>query len=45
MKLVEKAKAIELRKEGKSLKEISDILKVSKSCISVWVRAVKLTDS
>ena len=40
----EKSKAIELRKNGVSIKQISKILGVSKSSVSVWVREVVLTD-
>jgi len=45
MKLAQRRKAIELRKKGYSLNEISDILSVSKSSVSLWVRDIKLTDS
>ncbi len=43
MKLAQKEKAIELRKEGRSLKEISEILDVAKSSVSMWVRNVALS--
>lgn len=39
----EKNIALELRKKGKSLKEISNIVKVSKSTISLWCRDIELT--
>ena len=45
MKKIEKDKAIELRKEGKSLNEIVRILGVSKASVSKWVRDVELTDT
>ncbi len=45
MKLEAKEKSIELRKDGHSLKEISQQLKVSKSSVSLWVRDVILSDS
>lgn len=41
-KIKEKILAIELRKEGYSLKEISDKLEIAKSSASVWVRKVKM---
>jgi len=44
MKNTERQKAIELRKQGKSMNYISTFLKVSKSSISLWVRDVVLTD-
>lgn len=43
MKLAEKEKAIKLRKEGHSLKEISGVLGVAKSSVSVWVKDVILS--
>jgi transposase-like protein len=45
MKLEEKLKAIELRRSGKSLKEICRTLGVSKGSVSMWVRDVILTDA
>lgn len=39
-----KQKAIDLRKLGQSVKEISKKLNVSKSSVSVWVRNVNLTN-
>jgi len=42
-KIEEQEKAISLRKEGFSLKDISDSLGVSKSSVSYWVRSVDLT--
>jgi len=42
MKLEEKQKAIALRKEGYSIKEIARILPVSKSSASIWVKEVIL---
>ena len=44
MKLEQRNKSVTLRKKGYSLKEISDVLKVAKSSVSVWVRDVKLSD-
>jgi len=44
-KLDLKIKAKELRKQGKSIKEIKKILDVSLSSVSVWVRDIKLTKS
>ena len=43
MRHIEKEKAIILRKEGKSIKEITKLLKVSKSSVSVWVRDIALS--
>ena len=42
MKYKEKQKAIEYRKEGMSIKEISNILRVSKASVSIWVRNIVL---
>ncbi len=39
----EKIKALKLRKQGKSIKDISDILGVSKGSVSLWCRDVILT--
>lgn len=44
MKSIEKKRAVELRRKGKSLNEISKLLKVAKSSVSVWVRNVILTE-
>lgn len=43
MKLVEKQKAIILRREGRSIKEIALIVGVSKSSASLWVRDIVLS--
>jgi len=43
MKLREREKAIKLRRQGHSLKRISDSLNVSKSTVSVWVRDLDLS--
>lgn len=44
-RLVEKYfKAIELRKRGYSIREISTILKISKSTASLWLRDVKIPE-
>ena len=43
MKILEKKKAILLRKQGESIKDIAKALGVAKSSISVWVRDVELT--
>lgn len=43
-KTVEKEKAISLRKEGFSLSEISEALRVSKSSASVWVKNILLSN-
>lgn len=43
MKIKEHFKAIELRKQGKSLKEISILLRVSKSTVSLWCKDVRLS--
>jgi transposase-like protein len=40
----DKLQAIELRKQGASVSEIANQLKVAKSSVSVWVRNVPLTD-
>lgn len=44
MKIIEKQKAIELRKKGESVKDIATILGVAKSSVSVWVKGVQLSD-
>ncbi len=44
-KTKQRYQALKLRKEGKSLKEIADKLKVSKSTVSVWCRDIELTPS
>ena len=43
MKVIEKKKALILRLEGMSIKEISKELGVAKSSVSIWVRHVRLT--
>jgi len=43
MKLQEKIKAIELRREGKSYNEILQEVHVSRSTLSLWLRDVKLS--
>src|SRR3989344_5544874 len=42
MKAIEKKKAIVLRREGRSIKEIARIVGVSKASVSVWVRDIVL---
>lgn len=42
MKLIEKQKAVLLRKDGRSIKEIARIVGVSKASVSVWVRNISL---
>jgi len=42
-KTEEREKAVLFRESGKSIKNISDILGVSKSTVSVWCQGVKLT--
>lgn len=42
MKVVEKQKALTLRREGRSLKEIANIVGVSKASVSIWVRDIVL---
>ncbi|MEK7568865.1 MAG: helix-turn-helix domain-containing protein [Patescibacteria group bacterium] len=42
MKTIEKQKALVLRREGRSIKEIARIVGVSKASISVWVRDIVL---
>lgn len=44
MKTKEKLKAIELRKQGKSINDISNILNVSKGSVSSWVRDIILDE-
>lgn len=44
MKKQERIKAIELRKDGKSVREIAKVIRASKGSISYWVRDVKLTN-
>ena len=41
-KIIKKLKALELRKKGKSLDEISGKLNVPKSTVGVWCRNIKL---
>ena len=41
-KIAEKSKAIELRKQGLSYKEILEQIPVAKSSLSLWLRSVKL---
>jgi hypothetical protein len=43
MKILEKIKAVELRKQGKSYSHILKFLKVSKSTLSSWLRDIELT--
>jgi hypothetical protein len=43
MKKETRAKACELRRQGHSIKEIADALKVSRSSVSLWVRDITLT--
>lgn len=43
MKVNEKRRAIDLRKQGKSINEIREILNVSKASVSFWVRDIILT--
>ena len=42
-KPIERAKAIELRKKGYSYNEIREIVSVSKSSLSLWLRSIGLT--
>ena len=42
-KYKEKIKAQELRERGRSIKEITKTLNVSKGSVSVWCRDIKLT--
>lgn len=44
MKIEEKNKAIELRKTGLSIGQISKIIKASKGSISIWIRELVLTE-
>lgn len=43
MKTQERAKAVELRQQGYSINEISNLLGVAKSSVSIWVRDIQLT--
>lgn len=43
MKRIERDKARTLRRQGYSVKEITNALSVAKSSVSLWVRAIKLT--
>lgn len=43
MKIEEKTKTRGLRKKGKSVREIAQLLNVSKSSVSIWTRDIKLT--
>ncbi len=45
MKVKERNKAVELRKKGISMGEISRVLNVAKSSVSYWVRDIELTKS
>ena len=45
MRKQEKARAIELRREGRSVKEIESILGIGRSSISAWVQGIELTES
>jgi predicted transcriptional regulator len=44
MKTKEKEQARTLRQEGKSVREIADLLNVSRSSVSLWVRDIELTE-
>jgi len=44
MKVNEKKRAIILRKQGKSISEIKNILNISKASVSLWVRNIVLTE-
>lgn len=44
MKIEERHKAVQLRKRGYSLKEISENLNISKSSASLWVRNIELSN-
>ena len=44
MKQEEMNKAIEMRKTGASIKDISKALSVSKSSVSLWVNHIKLSN-
>ncbi|MBI1866509.1 MAG: hypothetical protein HY005_01560 [Candidatus Staskawiczbacteria bacterium] len=44
-KIEEKNKAIELRKQGLSYREILEQIPVAKSSLSLWLKSVKLADS
>jgi hypothetical protein len=43
MKLKQKAQAIRLRKQGNSINEIAEKVRVSKSSVSLWVRDITLS--
>ena len=43
-KFLERTKAIQLRKAGKSYSEIKGLVKVSKSSLSLWLRNIHLTE-
>jgi hypothetical protein len=44
MKVIERAKAREMRRNGFSIKEIEEEVCVSRSSVSIWVRDIKLTE-
>src|SRR3989338_3599097 len=44
-KIAEKQKAIELRKQGFSYREILEKIPVAKSSLSLWLKSVKLAES
>ena len=43
MKVLEKNRAIELRKQGRTFREITQEIPVSKGSLSYWLRGVTLT--
>jgi hypothetical protein len=44
VKVLEKGKAIQLRKQGKTFSEILREVSVSKGSLSYWLRDIKLTN-
>lgn len=43
-KSIERTRAVELRRKGKSYSEIKEIMRVSKSSLSLWLRNIPLTE-
>ncbi len=44
MKVLEKSKAVELRRRGKTYSEILSLLEVSKGSLNTWLRHIELSD-
>ena len=44
-KIIQRRETIELRRQGKSYSEIKELVRVSKSSLSLWLRNIPLTDN